>query len=99
MNTDSLVQDAIDRQQAALRENRPFNEVWCVFDRDSFPQGNYNRAFQLAQNNGIKIAWANEAFELWYLLHFNYHDTGIGRGDYAEKLRPHFSYDKADEEI
>jgi hypothetical protein len=99
MNTDSLVQDAIDRKQAASRTNRPFNEVWCVFDRDSFPPGNYNRAFQLAQNNGIKIAWANEAFELWYLLHFNYHDTGISRDAYADKLRPHLTYDKADREI
>ena len=43
----------------------------------------------------MKVAWANEAFELWYLLHFNYHDTGISRDDYkADKtiygqVKPH----------
>ena len=27
-----------------------------------------------------------ECFELWYLLHFNYYDTGMHRTDYFEKL-------------
>ena len=99
MNTDSLVESAIDRKNKALRAGQPFSEVWCVFDRDSFPQENYDRAFQLARANGIKVAWANEAFELWYLLHFNYHDTGIGRHQYREKLKPNLDYDKADETI
>jgi hypothetical protein len=60
---------------------------------------NYARAFQLAQNRGIKVAWANEAFELWYLLHFNYCDTGISRHDYQAKLKPHLDYDKTDNTV
>jgi hypothetical protein len=99
MNTDSLVEEAIRRKEIASAQHQPFNEVWCVFDRDSFALAQYDRAFQLARNNGIKIAWANEAFELWYLLHFNYHDTSISRRDYAIKLSPNLEYDKADEEI
>ena len=98
-NTDSLVEEAIERKTEASRTHQPFNEIWCVFDRDSFPSHNYIRAFQLAQTHRIRVAWANEAFELWYLLHFNYHDTAISRGVYASKLRPHFAYDKADDEI
>lgn len=90
MNTDSLVQNAIEKKQEAAQRGAPFNEVWCVFDRDSFPAQNFNRAFLLADNHGIRIAWANEAFELWYLLHFNYHDTGISRSDYARRLGPFF---------
>jgi hypothetical protein len=60
---------------------------------------NYDRAFQLARSNGIKVAWANEAFEIWYLLHFNYHDTGISRDDYKAKLKPNLDYDKADKTV
>jgi hypothetical protein len=99
-NTDSLVEDAIRLKAKAMRAGHPYNEVWCVFDRDSFPLGNYTRAFELARGADIKVAWANEAFELWYLLHFNYHDTGISRNDYKAKLKQSgLEYDKADETI
>src|SRR5207244_2233378 len=77
MNTDSLVEEAIRQRKTAAANHQPYNEVWCVLDRDSFPLANYARAFELAGNWRIHVAWANEAFELWYLLHFNYHDTGI----------------------
>ena len=101
MNTDSLVQYAIDRKEEAVRLGEPFNEIWCVFDRDSFPAQNFNRAFQIAQSHGISMAWANEAFEIWYLLHFNYHDTGLSRTVYGERLCALLGckYDKADEQI
>jgi len=42
MNTDSLVQNAVDRKVEAARRGEPFNEIWCVFDRDSFPAQNFN---------------------------------------------------------
>ena len=99
MNADSLVEEAMKRQSKAIQACQPYNEVWCVFDRDSFPLANYDRAFQLARANGIKVAWANEAFELWYLLHFNYHDTGISRHDYQAKLKPNLQYNKADKTV
>jgi hypothetical protein len=100
MNTDSLVEEAIKLKDKAVKACQPYNEVWSVFDRDSFPLGNYTRAFELALANGIKVAWANEAFELWYLLHFNYHDTGISRKDYKAKLKQSgLEYDKADKTI
>ena len=86
MNTDSLVQNAIDRKEEAVRRGEPFSEIWCVFDRDSFPAQNFNRALQLADSHGISVAWANEAFEIWYLLHFNYHDTGMSRTVYGGRL-------------
>ena len=86
-------------KEKAMQTGRPYHVVWCVFDRDSFPLRNFDRAFQLADANGIEVAWANEAFELWYLLHFNYHDTGISRHDYKTKLKPHLDYDKADKTV
>jgi hypothetical protein len=89
-NTDSLVQYAVDKKNAA----RPaYDQVWCVFDRDSFTAQDFNRALQLANSNGIKVAYSNEAFELWYLLHFNYYDTGLPRADYKAKLTANLGYE------
>lgn len=100
MNTDSLVEEAVKKIEQAEKNGQRYSDVWCVFDRNSFPLPNYSRAFQLAKNNKIKVAWANEAFELWYLLHYCYLDTGIGRADYSRKLREHgLDYDKADKTI
>jgi len=69
-----------------LRQEKGYDQVWCVFDRDSWPIDNFNGAFSKARAKGIKVAYTNEAFELWYLLHFNYHDTAIGREAYKAKL-------------
>ena len=85
-NTDSLVEEAIRLRDNAEREGSPFNEVWCVFDRDSFTAQNFNRARQIAQNEHLRTAMTNEAFELWYLLHFNFHDAVISRKTYSKRL-------------
>ena len=55
---------------------RSETQVWCVFDRDVENQvstsGNveFNEAIDTATSKGIKVAWSNDAFELWILLHF-----------------------------
>jgi hypothetical protein len=101
MNTDSLVEEAIRLQDRAQRQGAPYSHVWCVFDRDSFPQGQYDRAFQLAKNNRFYVAWANEAFELWYLLHFQYLDAGISRAEFPARLTKllRVKYEKSDPNI
>jgi hypothetical protein len=101
MNTDSLVEEAGRMKDKAAAAREPYNQVWCVLDRDDFPSTNYERGFELARNAGMHVAWTNEAFELWYLLHFNYHDSGISRKDYKAKLEPFLPvpYDKADPEM
>jgi len=83
-NTISLVKKAIQIRDE--KEEHSYDQVWCVFDRDSFPAKNFNGALSLAKKEGIKVAYSNEAFELWYLLHFDYHDAAISRDLYAEKL-------------
>jgi hypothetical protein len=86
LNTDVLVERAMEMSRRAVALKRPYNQVWCVFDRDSFPGDSFNRALQLARGNRIRVAYSNEAFELWYLLHFVFHDTGVTRGKYCEML-------------
>jgi hypothetical protein len=101
MNTDSLIEEAVRLRDKAQQKGAPFSNVWCVFDRDSFPQAQHDRAFQLAKNNHFEVAWANEAFELWYLLHFQYLDTGISRAEFPSRLTKLMGvqYEKSDREI
>lgn len=68
-----------------LNEER-YDQVWCVFDRDDVPTERFNEALNLAQRSKIKIAYSNQAFELWYLLHFHYCNTAQFRSDYVDKL-------------
>ena len=42
--------------------------------------------FISAKNKGFKVAYSNEAFELWYVLHFEFLNAGINRKDYVKKL-------------
>ena len=34
----------------------------------------------------MNCAWSNQAFELWYVLHFQYLDTGVDRKQYIEMI-------------
>jgi hypothetical protein len=80
-NTLSLVERAKE-----IKDQRNYNYVWCVFDRDSFPSGQFNAAITSAYNNEMHVAYSNEAFELWYLLHFHFYNTGISRTAYKSSL-------------
>lgn len=95
-NTISLVRKAITH-----REEGNYDQVWVVMDKDDFPVENFNSALSLARGEGINVAYSNEAFELWYLLHFDFHNTAITRNSYQERLtaRLGFRYKKNDSSI
>lgn len=69
-----------------LRKNsaKPLNSVWAVFDKDDFPPSRFRQAIEKAERYGIKCAWSNEAFELWYILHFHYRNTPMSRTEYQK---------------
>lgn len=88
-NTKSLVEKAIELKNGS--EYDESDRFWCVFDRDingknSQDAQNFNAAITIAKNNDIKVAYSNDAFELWYLLHFHFYNTGISRKDYQNML-------------
>jgi hypothetical protein len=85
-NTLSLVKKSKQLKDDADNEGEPFDQVWCVFDRDSHSQQDYNEAFSFCREHDIKIAYTNEAFELWYLLHFNYYTTALNRAMFQKML-------------
>ncbi len=88
-NTLSIIDEAIKlRDKYEEKYLRKIDKVWAVFDKDSFPSKNFNNAINKGENLRPKIncAWTNEAFELWYLLHFNYYNTGISRHQYQKLI-------------
>jgi len=102
MNTDSLMEEAIRRKEAAETAKAPYEAVWVVFDKDDFPLQNFNRAFDLARAHPtIHACWSNECFELWYLLHFCLRNTEIGRADIWKEISKLLKqkYDKASDQV
>lgn len=93
-NTLQVVEEA----ERIRRKEGPFDQVWCVFDRDSFPPDHFDNAIHKAESLGFRVAYSNEAFELWYLLHFEYLDAALSRNQYVDKLSKHLgkSYKKGD---
>lgn len=67
-------------------DGQGFDQVWCVFDRDSFSAANFNAAIERAKQYGYRVAWSNECFELWYVLHFAFMDSGQARSLYYPRL-------------
>jgi hypothetical protein len=80
-NPSKLVQSAKE-----LKKQEDYDQVWCVFDRDSWTVEDFNNAILNCNAQGFKVAYSNEAFELWYVLHFEFLNTGIPRRDYLRKL-------------
>ena len=96
MNTLTLVYEAIK-----FRKCGEYDQVWCVFDKDDFPIENFENAIQRAVDNDIYVAYSNQAFELWYVLHFEYLNSAIDRKAYMKKLNDYlgFEYKKNDPNI
>jgi hypothetical protein len=85
-NTTSLLEQA---QNYCREKCHEFDQKWVVFDKDDFSDDKFNEAIFKANADGIEVAYSNEAFELWYLLHFEYCNTGIHRHQYIGKLSEH----------
>ena len=75
----------------AVREQGEYDQVWCVFDRDDCDVGEFNSVIQRAESQGVHVAYSNQAFELWYLLHYHFYNAPMHRVDYAEKLSEQLS--------
>jgi hypothetical protein len=86
-NTISLVQEA---QKLALKDD--YDQVWCVFDKDGFPNEHFNNAIYMAESQGFKVAYSNQAFEYWLILHFEDHQgSAMGRKEYCKKLNTYLA--------
>lgn len=79
---------AVELKKQAQNDNLPYEQVWCVYDRDEHP--NINEAHSQARDNNIEVAFSVPSFELWILLHFEFQSAYIERDDVNEKIQNHF---------
>ena len=86
MNTLSLVAKAISIREADKKKNRVYDQCWVVFDKDDFPANDFNQAIMLAERNGFHVAYSNQAFEYWFLLHYNLYTGPLHRNQYEKML-------------
>ena len=81
-NTISLVDKAED-----FANQKKYDQVWCVFDKDDFNTRNFNGAIQKALSKKFKVAYSNQSFEYWLILHFDDHQGGrMHRDSYHKKI-------------
>ena len=72
-------------------------QIWCVYDKDSFPPERFNgvaeRAESLNKDNPeiqYHVAWSNECIEYWFMLHFAYYTSNNHRTEYIDFLSRKF---------
>jgi len=81
-NTISLV-----KRTKELATANKYDQVWCVFDKDDFNNQDFNAAITLANKYKFKIAYSNQSFEYWIILHLDDHQgCHMNRDDYNEKI-------------
>lgn len=93
-NTRSLLEYAREK----VKDEMPYAEiVWIVYDKDDFPYDDFDNTQFSAEGRKnkkeYKVAWSNECFELWLMLHFEYLNSSIGREKCIKLLKkyiPHY---------
>jgi hypothetical protein len=94
-----------EKRRLEIEANRSVDYVWIVFDIDDadMNEARYQRfreAFEIGQSERFKIAWTNEVFELWLLLHLTDvpHTPGLGRQEVYQRIhdqiRLHHPYEE-----
>ncbi len=107
-NPTGVLKDLIGFRDAFGRTYKDYEHRWIVIDRDEERCGggghtlqDFNNAISGAKSNKpeVKVAWSNPSFEVWYLLHFHYHNTAIDRDSVNTKLSIALtaSYEKNDQ--
>lgn len=109
-NSKGVVQQAIEERSNL---GTTVDQTWAVFDKDDLDksEGNikrFNEAFTSGKENDVKIAYSNECFELWLLLHFEdiNKEAAIPRTEIYNRLEnaikkyePEFSYEHGNNNI
>ncbi len=96
-----LKTDSIEKNKGCKIHN-----VWVLFDKDDFPDENFNNAINKIHSLSTKSVtfyalWSNECFELWLLLNFINMHSAISREEYIVKLEKYLQekYRKNDKNI
>ncbi len=92
-----VIEQAIEKREEfklELEYCKEIDFVWVVFDKDDADENEtkinrFNDAFKIAEQENIQIAYSNEVFELWLLLHITYVDESkpLSRSEIYLKLQ------------
>jgi len=84
----------IERDNLIKESKKEVDEVWIVFDKDDADENakkikNFEDAFSISEKEEFSVAYSNEVFELWLLLHFTRVDrnTALPRKKVYELLQ------------
>ncbi len=93
LNTMGLVEKALRIKAEEHRKGHTYDQYWVVFDKDDFPDSDFNQAIKMAETNGLRVAYSNQAFELWFLLHYDFIQGPMHRSLYSMRLSKLLGYD------
>lgn len=89
----------VNRAEKYIAEhNISKGQIWCVYDKDSFPAEHFNGAQKRIDTLNSKVkeeiqfhaAWSNECIEFWFLLHFCYYTSNNSRSEYINTLNEQY---------
>jgi hypothetical protein len=96
-NPNGVLTDLKSYKDSNGKTYKDFEYKWIVIDRDcervdggGHTAEDFNNALKNAKKKRsdlhVDVAYANDAFELWYLLHFEYRNTAISRDELIERV-------------
>lgn len=92
-NTPKGVLDDLIKHKEDGKNYKNFEHKWIVIDRDAprvngggHTKDDFNGALSSAKIKQVEVAYANDSYELWYLLHFTSRITAILRDEILEQV-------------
>ncbi|MDD2698971.1 MAG: RloB family protein [Arcobacteraceae bacterium] len=92
-NPTGVLKDLTNHKCDNGKTYKNFEHKWIVIDRDiervnggGHNKEDFNNALSNAKRLQVDVAYCNDSFELWYLLHFDYRDTGIFRDEILKEV-------------
>ncbi|QZT38619.1 RloB family protein [Halosquirtibacter xylanolyticus] len=85
-SNDNSAKGVVDEACRKIEEEHSFDHVWAVYDKDDNSSVAFNNAYNKALSQGVKVAFSNQAFEYWILLHFIDHPGGCVNRDRYRKM-------------
>lgn len=96
-NPSGVLKDLKNYESKTGKKYSDFDYKWIVIDRDKERVNggghsieDFNKTLQIAKskrsNFNVEVAYSNDSFELWYLLHFVYRVTALERDDILKEV-------------
>jgi len=96
-NPMGVLEDLKNHKDENGKTYKDFDHKWIVIDRDiervnggGHKAEDFNNALRNAKKKRsdlhVDVAYANDSFELWYLLHFEYRNTAILRDEIIDAV-------------